>query len=30
VGTDGQDNAGREQDDKNRDVPYDLCFIVTR
>jgi hypothetical protein len=30
VDTDGQDNGGRERNDKNRDGPYDLCFIVTR
>ncbi len=30
VDTDGQDNGGREQTEKDREVPYDLCFIVTR
>jgi hypothetical protein len=30
VGEDGRDNGGRERDDKDRDAPYDLCFIVTR
>ena len=30
VGTDGQDNAGREQTEEDGEVPCDLCFIVTR
>ena len=30
VDADGQDNAGREQVGEDRDVPYDLCFMVTR
>ena len=30
VDTDGQDNGGREQTEEDREVPCDLCFIVTR
>jgi hypothetical protein len=30
VGTDGQDNDGREQDEVSRGEPYDLCFVVIR
>ena len=30
VDADGQDNAGREQTEEDREVPCDLCFIVTR
>jgi hypothetical protein len=30
VDTDGQDNAGREQTEEDREAPSDLCFIVTR
>ncbi len=30
VSEDGRDNGGRERDDKDREAPYDLCFIVTR
>jgi hypothetical protein len=30
VDRDAQDNGGREQDQVNKDKPYDLCFIVTR
>jgi hypothetical protein len=30
VGEDGQDNGGRERDEKDDNAPYDLCFIVTR
>ncbi len=30
VDADGQDNGGREQIEEGSEVPYDLCFIVTR
>ena len=27
---DGRDNDGRERSDKDRDAPYDFCFVVAR
>jgi hypothetical protein len=30
VDTDGRDNGGRERNEKDRDAPFDWCFIVTR
>ena len=30
IGEDGHDNGGRERSEKDRQAPYDLCFIVTR